>query len=796
MNRPQKCNSVTIGAIILCFVTMPFRTCIGQVGQHSILTNKPVKEGDRWALVIGIQDYSNTSLEQVPYATRDVYAISETLRENCRFPANNVVSLMDHSNQLGLRPTKRNILRQLEHILHRIKEDDTVFVYYSGHGVLVGDRAYLAMGNYTNRNLATTAVSLSELKDKLNSSLARRRIICLDMCHAGSSKTAHQLSIPAEHLEDALKYSRGTITLASTGREQLSYGWKERGLSVFTAHLCDALLGHADFNDSGVVDHSELHQYVVKHVPKTLNGKAQEPRLIVADDVYGLFPIADSISSRSMLNLVKRKRKALFRIERKTDRGNWVYCGTAFAISSKGNRVYLATASEILRHRGAIPENRDIRLIHPSRSYSPTQIYTKFSDHASEDVAILEISMKDSDRRDSLELFNLMASGEKSLLNSSPQCVRLGILENACSPTTSCLSQSRFSKLPSAFSRHIGYKTSKRRYMPGAPLFVISDKSASGTEQSETVVGICVPNKSGDTFAALRVDALWSLYSQLLTENERIELPPGYTSSIGHDTSLQPGNPKPLVIIDKEDSSDWFKLVDIELRSIVDLCRREKYDLADEMQTRLRTKLARAGKSDKIPWELEALTGAIKTKQGLRSYRQRQYDSAFEQFKVAVSHMDAATSTAPTELLPHFLEARARNNLGNMYVRRGQGDAQRQRHLQLVHDRMANILNQDYSNRILTAAQKAQCYYLLAYTHRFLGKFCGGNPIDELMKSYKLLPSEQAAEQLADLQQPVPSLNQRNRFDIWKEFDMILDYWTQRQTTECKHCNVGCSACG
>ncbi|MEM7355534.1 MAG: caspase family protein, partial [Acidobacteriota bacterium] len=89
----------------------------------------------RLALVIGIDEYPRFGREsQLAGAINDARAMAEALVEACGFSPDGVDRL------LGPQATRRAILDALERLSQRVRSEDQVVVFFSGHGSQMTDR--------------------------------------------------------------------------------------------------------------------------------------------------------------------------------------------------------------------------------------------------------------------------------------------------------------------------------------------------------------------------------------------------------------------------------------------------------------------------------------------------------------------------------------------------------------------------------------------------------------------------------------------------------------------------------
>lgn len=102
------------------------------------------QETQRWALLIGINDYPKLAPKyQLTGCLNDVNAIEELLTgEQFCFPRQNVLKLISPADSATTLPTRKNIIRAFQtHLVENegIKAGDIIVIYYSGHGSYIPD---------------------------------------------------------------------------------------------------------------------------------------------------------------------------------------------------------------------------------------------------------------------------------------------------------------------------------------------------------------------------------------------------------------------------------------------------------------------------------------------------------------------------------------------------------------------------------------------------------------------------------------------------------------------------------
>ena len=101
------------------------------------------KRGKRYALLIGVGDYSQENFS-LKGPRNDVQNIKEVLIERLGFEESNIMILNDKSST-----DLQSIINEFDSLTNIVTSNDTVFIYYAGHGydVNMNDHAYLWPSN-------------------------------------------------------------------------------------------------------------------------------------------------------------------------------------------------------------------------------------------------------------------------------------------------------------------------------------------------------------------------------------------------------------------------------------------------------------------------------------------------------------------------------------------------------------------------------------------------------------------------------------------------------------------------
>ena len=762
----------------------------------------PAQTGNKWALIVAVNKCDDRTIPPLRYCRRDAILIANSLESVGGYDPSRVFVLHDGEHEPSLQATSGNINRRLLDLLRRVQPNDSLLLFFSGHGYPTEHSGlFFASSDCQKRDIASTGFSFSKLRQLLeNKSLcrAKQKLLILDTCHAGAAKSTYGLPT-GEVVAQSFAKARGFITIASSGSNQYSYEWPERKQGVFTYYLAKGLQGPADDNHDGLVDSSELYHYVALRVPGTVSelesGAVQEPRRMIGEDVVGSFPVAKRDITAHISRLVERKRRGLFRVEMQQN-DDWNLVGTAFAVNRFDNRVFLATATTVLNdHRGRVLGEGAYRFhnqVNPNKIYRAERIYR---DRDMPKVAIVELRL--DSRFDVPELFNLLPYGEArhpmsaaALLGYTPGGAPCGLYITCYQP--GILSASTAHPMGSYQFR----SDNPKDILPGAPLFVVGDRSGGARDKQESVLGICLGDREGDDQIAVSISSLHMLIEKIRkTDNVPLPHSEGLLARVDYqgETRITPETDLSITSHD-----EIMVLLDVAVREASELGKRGNYRQAARVMRTARSRYEEYARDSQrldaaVPWEFDALEGCVLTHSALALFNNGRRAQAMPILTQARVRFDNAFMEASGQIAPLLLGFRVENNLGTP-LPGAKLDANQRRHLSLVHDTVLALIQEDNRHGNLTDRQRAQCQYLLGYSHKFLGKECKGDPKANFRKSYEHFPSVQVQRQLRHLKVPLNN-PAPNVADIWNEFDTLLETWEQRSSTSCPDCNAGCSVC-
>jgi hypothetical protein len=254
------------------------------------------------ALVIGIGSYTFVPQANIPISVTDATRVQEVLCDPhlCGYPPAQVTLLHDGT------ATRDGLVKALEALAQATHADDTVVLYYCGHGDYGTDGHYYLTTHDTQvsngKVLKGTGLSAAELLDKLRAIPATRLLLLFNACHAGAispdlglgeeAPSFGEVSMPEMATNALLSSGEGRILITACRPTQKSYIGSGT-LSIFTQALVEGLSGTGIVPNNGYVSAFALYEAMYAAITEAVSQlhRTQEPELTVLKGV-GPFPVA------------------------------------------------------------------------------------------------------------------------------------------------------------------------------------------------------------------------------------------------------------------------------------------------------------------------------------------------------------------------------------------------------------------------------------------------------------------------------------------------------------------------
>ena len=240
----------------------------------------------RWAVIIGISEYSNPRIKNLSYADRDARDFAEFLKSTAGggFEPERMKILLNKE------ATLQNIKQALYNFLRQTVDKDLVVIYFAGHGApepTNPSNNYLLTYDTDPNSLETSAFPMWDVNTALTRYIPSKRVVVFsDACHSGgiSSDIATrgvsltETNLINQYLADLSKSKEGTIVFTASQAGEVSQELDKFGHGVFTYYLLQGMKGEADINNDYTVTIGELMDYVEESVKRQTKGNQHPTR--------------------------------------------------------------------------------------------------------------------------------------------------------------------------------------------------------------------------------------------------------------------------------------------------------------------------------------------------------------------------------------------------------------------------------------------------------------------------------------------------------------------------------------
>lgn len=222
----------------------------------------------RWAVIIGVSDYTDETIGDLQYADDDAQAVYDFLRSPSAgmggIPESNIQLLVNEQ------ATSRNIRSALTTFLRSSTPDDVVFLYIAAHGApdpYRPDDLYILTHDTEIADIAATAISMADVNKSIQDAYAYNKVLVTDACHSAGvgsgTRALNNNQINAAFLDYMNSSSGGFVAFTASEANQLSQEGQQYGggHGVFTHFFLEGLNGAADDDGDQVVTLGEVMEF-------------------------------------------------------------------------------------------------------------------------------------------------------------------------------------------------------------------------------------------------------------------------------------------------------------------------------------------------------------------------------------------------------------------------------------------------------------------------------------------------------------------------------------------------------
>jgi WD40 repeat protein len=272
---------------------------------------KPLAKALLHVVAVGINEYRQPGFA-LQFAADDARAMGDLFKRRGKALYADVKT----HQLLDARATRAGIRTALEAVAKEAKPQDTILVFFAGHGAMVGQRYFFIPHEFKATNVKTLEEDIStqglpgdEVLAAVGAVPALKRVVIFDTCHSGGAVGAGRGARDPFAFRGAierLSRSQGVFTMAGAAESDVALEEKELGHGVLTYALL-AGLGAVDakslakegitLGDPGeVIDVLRWFSFASEWVPRLTRkyfSKEQDVQTSSHGDSFPLLPASD-----------------------------------------------------------------------------------------------------------------------------------------------------------------------------------------------------------------------------------------------------------------------------------------------------------------------------------------------------------------------------------------------------------------------------------------------------------------------------------------------------------------------
>lgn len=195
----------------------------------------------KWLFIVGIEQYEFT--DNISYAKRSATTFKKAMKKKLGVPEQNIYSMIDHG------ATQAKVKTNLKRMLRRVKNGDTIYFYYNGHGIPVPSQKYepymLTSDSEPDFIADEEFFALKNIYGKLSASKANKVVAVVDSCFSGVTDGKSVLKgVAATKMKaKSVTFDKDKMVVLSAGKShQYSNAFNRKGHRLFSFYVMQNLL--------------------------------------------------------------------------------------------------------------------------------------------------------------------------------------------------------------------------------------------------------------------------------------------------------------------------------------------------------------------------------------------------------------------------------------------------------------------------------------------------------------------------------------------------------------------------
>ncbi|EDZ63699.1 putative cysteine-peptidase containing Ankyrin r epeat domain [Sulfurimonas gotlandica GD1] len=248
----------------------------------SLLKKSEIQKIDntKWLFIIAIENYEYTS--PVVYSANSASQFKTVMQKRLGISEKNTRTLINQG------ATSAKIDYNLKDMLRRVKEGDTIYFYYSGHGIPVASQnnaPYMLAQDMNPAYITDERFKLQNIYKSLSDSKAAKVVAFMDSCFSGGTDNEHLIKgvAAARMVPKKVTFDKSKMIVISAGSgTQYSNKYDDKANRLFSYYLMRGLIKNNN-------DVQRLYDYIKSNVQdKSYEMGASYEQVPVYDGNIGL----------------------------------------------------------------------------------------------------------------------------------------------------------------------------------------------------------------------------------------------------------------------------------------------------------------------------------------------------------------------------------------------------------------------------------------------------------------------------------------------------------------------------
>ena len=247
---------------------------------------KSNKDGNKIAIIIGIEKYEYLTNLDAAFANRDANAFREYAVRALGVDPSNINLLVDKD------ANRPKILKALKLWLPQVGgENRDIYLFFAGHGLASDDgkNLYVLPQDGDASLLEDTAITRSEIIKLLQKTNPKSVTMFFDTCYSGQTRNEETLVAnlrPVRIVADDQEIPNNFTIFTASANDQTSGSIEQAKHGMFSYYLMKGMEGEADKNKDKKISNGELIAYLKDKVSKEAfsQNREQEPNLSGDED--------------------------------------------------------------------------------------------------------------------------------------------------------------------------------------------------------------------------------------------------------------------------------------------------------------------------------------------------------------------------------------------------------------------------------------------------------------------------------------------------------------------------------